>query len=835
MRNIFICHTYYHVLVACAKALQNGEKNDILLTASWHYSDLSNDKELRKRLRASGIFRKVIEDSYGTGEKAAKYDKGRLISIRRLWFHRKMLREYPMDFKEYDEIYTFSDGTPVGVLLNDLKIEHVLLEDGVDCFKNNQIAVRSNGVRRKLKLLFGLKEAGDSEYLKYVEVNDKDGVFLENQKLVEVPRKELFESLSKAEKAKIFKVFLGDAKLSEYKNYSLLITQPLFVDAWVESPEEQIAIYDEIVEKCLKGEKVLIKTHPREGKIDYAKLTQKCTVIKANFPLELFDFCDVKFRKVVTISSTAVNALSCEERIYLGWGYLEEFKRGSAKKGSSAKGSAAKGAGEKPAAGKASTEKAAFKAGVWYTACGFLIRGLAFITMPIFTRVMSTYDIGIFSNIIAWFSILAIVTTFELHASVNIARFDFKKELDSYISSLLVLGSLITGGFYILALISHEFVESFLSIDFVTLNIIFVYLLVYPSVQMFQVKHRIKYEYKSIIFVSLLSAILSTVVALALVLLSDDKLMGRVYGYFMPLIVISAVIYVNLLLAGKKVSRKYWGYALAISFPMIWHLLATYLLSAADRVMITKMVSPEANALYSVSYALSSIATLLWGSMNNAWSPWAYEKMDEKNYGELKSKSKPYTIFFVVVVFAMMLLAPELLLLMGGSGYVEAKYVIPPVMAGIVFQFVYSLYVNIEFYHKKQKVIARNTITACLINIALNALLIPAFGYVAAAYTTLIGYMCLFALHFLTVRKLGCTSWYDTKFFMKIFMAAIGLMAFANLLYAYDVLRYIVIGAIFAILVALFIKHRKKIMRAIKDRSFIELASVFKGEKVVGK
>ena len=79
------------------------------------------------------------------------------------------------------------------------------------------------------------------------------------------------------------------------------------------------------------------------------------------------------------------------------------------------------------------------KAGIAYTISNFLVKGMSFLTMPIFTRIMSSEDIGQFSNVSTWFGILAILTTFELFSSINIARFDFKEDLDSYISSILIL------------------------------------------------------------------------------------------------------------------------------------------------------------------------------------------------------------------------------------------------------------------------------------------------------------------------------------------------------------------------------------------------------------
>ena len=397
-------------------------------------------------------------------------------------------------------------------------------------------------------------------------------------------------------------------------------------------------------------------------------------------------------------------------------------------------------------------DKKAFKAGFWYTVCNFLVKGLSFLTMPIFTRIMSSNEIGMFSNITSWFSILAIITTFEIYSSISIARFDFKDDLDSYISSSLLLGTIITLIFYIIVLLFNNFFQELFMVDFLTLNLMFIYLLFYPSIQMYQMKYRILYSYKHTIIVSLLNAFLSTGFSIVLVLTMKNKLFGRTLGYFIPLIVIAVVIYIILLKGGKFISKKYWRYALSISFPLIWHLLAGHVLSSSDRIMITRLISADANALYSVSYTISMAVSILWTSMNNAWSPWAYEQMEQKEYNNLYYSSKPYTLFFLFVVFTFMLLTPELLLIMGGNYYLQAKYVMPPVMVGYIFQFVYSLYVNIEFYHKKQKSIAIGTIIAAIINITLNFIFIPKFGYIAAAYTTLIGYMTLFIIHFIRVR-----------------------------------------------------------------------------------
>lgn len=449
------------------------------------------------------------------------------------------------------------------------------------------------------------------------------------------------------------------------------------------------------------------------------------------------------------------------------------------------------------------------KAGIIYTISNFFVKGLAFLTLPIFTRIMTKSDIGLFSNITSWFNILSIIVTVELYSSLNIARFDYRDNIKEYISSTLALGTIITAIFYGIVILFHGFFENLFIMDFLSINILFIFLLFYPAIQMFQLKSQIEYNYKASVIFSIINAIASTFFSIIMVYFFKLGLKGRLLGYYLPQIFLAIIIYV-MMIKQAKVSKKYWKYALKISIPLVFHLSAIYLLSAADKIMITRFISADANALYSVAYTISLVVSILWTSMNNAWSPWAYSKMDEKNYEILFTKSKTYTIFFIFIVFGFMLVTPELLLIVGGDYYAQAKYVIPPVMVGYIFQFIYSLYVNIEFYKKKQKNIAIGTMVAALINIVLNFIFIPKFGYIAAAYTTMIGYFCLLVIHYCFVKKLKCTYWYDTKFFIVIICISILYMILCNVLYNYLLLRYVAIIFIFFGFVLYFIKKGDK-------------------------
>lgn len=471
--------------------------------------------------------------------------------------------------------------------------------------------------------------------------------------------------------------------------------------------------------------------------------------------------------------------------------------------------------------GNSNSNIKALKSGVWYTISNFIVKAAGFLTTPIFTRLLSSSDVGYVSNTLSWVSILAVITTFDLSVSISAARFDYRNQMDNYVGSVVVLSSSITFLFYLIVIVFREFFMYLFSVNFLTLNLMFSYFLVYPALQMFQMKSRVFYKYKISSALAICSVFASTGGSLIMVILCDDKLFGRIVGYFVPHIVLNLIVYIYILYKAGKLSTKYWIYALKISIPLIWHTLSIHILSSSDRVMITRFCGTSDNALYSVAYSCALIVQVLWTSMNSAWAPWAYEMMDNKDYGALKKASRPFILFFGLIVLIFLLISPEVLFLMGGKKYASAISVIPPVMIGYVFQFVFSLYVNIEYYSKKQPFIAMGTTVAAIVNIVLNLLFIPMLGYVAAAYTTLVGYIVLFMMHYMFVKKLKKEWWYDTKFNFIFLVISMCMIPLFSILYTYNIIRYALIIIISFISLTLVFKLRKEIMLTITTKSLL--------------
>lgn len=461
----------------------------------------------------------------------------------------------------------------------------------------------------------------------------------------------------------------------------------------------------------------------------------------------------------------------------------------------------------------------ALKSGVWYTAANFITKSIGFITTPIFTRLLSHTDYGLFSNYTSWLSTFTVFATLNLGASFISARFDHEKDFDGYISSTLVLSSLITTLWALIINLFPGLFSNLTGIDLRYINIMVIYLLLFSAVDMFQTRERYYYEYKISVATSLFIAFTTAMLSVLLVVSMENKLFGRILGSALPTIFVGVVLYVVILWRGKKVETKYWKYALPICVPYIPHVLSLSLLNSMDKMMITRICGAEENALYSVAYSCGAVITLLVTSLNTAFSPWLGEKLNEKKYGEIRKVSKAYILIFVYAACGIILITPEILLVMGGRSYLESVYVMPPVAFGCVCQFMYTMYVNVEQFSKKTIGMAIASILAAFSNFVLNSVFIPRVGYLSAAYTTLASFIILLFIHMFLVKRMGVREIYSTKLIFLVFACMSVYTILIHMLYMNNVIRYIVVGLYVVLSIAIIIKHGPEIIKIVKRKN----------------
>ena len=99
-----------------------------------------------------------------------------------------------------------------------------------------------------------------------------------------------------------------------------------------------------------------------------------------------------------------------------------------------------------------SEQKSYLKAGIWYMVGNILIKGVSFIALPIFTRLLTPEDFGRYNIFMSYESILTIILGLGFGGTIKIAYFDFKDNFKDYFSSVIFFTILFTLVFDVLSI-----------------------------------------------------------------------------------------------------------------------------------------------------------------------------------------------------------------------------------------------------------------------------------------------------------------------------------------------------------------------------------------------
>ncbi len=463
------------------------------------------------------------------------------------------------------------------------------------------------------------------------------------------------------------------------------------------------------------------------------------------------------------------------------------------------------------------------KASFWYTICNVLNKGIALLSTPIFTRILTEEQYGTFSIFQSWFSIILIFTSFNIFlGGYTKGLLLYRDKRDEFTSSLLSLTTLITMIFAAAYVLNIDFWTDVFELSPVLMLAMFIELLTMPALEFWSARERFDYRYKKYVAISVAMSILSLGGGVVAVLSTSCKVEARVYSDVIAKAIFAGTLFVLVLAKGRKFfDRAYWKYALAFNLPLIPHYLSNYVLNQSDRLMIGRMAGAGQAAYYSVAYTISTMAVLITTSINNSLTPYIYKSIDTGEKTGIKKATQPLILLVAGLSVLTMAFAPEIILLFAGRKYADAIYVIPPIAASVFFIFLYSLFSTIEYFYQKTGFIAVATCISAGLNLVLNYLFISLYGYYAAGYTTLVCYICLAVMHYAFYKKVLRKEMPEIRnlYDMKLILVTASAVLLVMLAMAFTYHMYLIRYGIIVILFAVGIGKRKKIAAAIRGFS----------------
>ena len=462
------------------------------------------------------------------------------------------------------------------------------------------------------------------------------------------------------------------------------------------------------------------------------------------------------------------------------------------------------------------------KAGIGYTVGNYLLKGLTFLTIPIFSRLMSTTDYGIYNTFTAFENILFILIGLAIHTSYKNARYKYKfveegsesgKDYNTYVSTTMVMLIVSVVVWLSVTNVFAKPISNAIGLNQFSVNLLLLFSFSNAVLLCFNSDVAIRYEFQSFLKISSINAVGNIVLSIVLMMtvFKEQRYMGRVLGTVVPIFFLSIYIIVKFIKKAKPqncVPFLKWG--VRYSIPIVPHGISQVILSQFDRIMINNMIGASTAGIYSFAYNIYTIVNVTIQSLDSVWNQWFYEQMNQKAYEEIRKKSSMYMIGMLLFSSVLLLVSPEMIKILGDKPYWEAIYCVIPIIAAGYFSFLYTIPSAVEYYYEKTKFIAVGSLGAATINIILNYVFISKYGYIAAAYTTLFTYILYFVFHFVLASKIhkSCIFSIRTVLCCSIFMLGVN---FFSLIYIESILKRWVV----AFVLVLFLWYLEKKMNII--------------------
>lgn len=374
----------------------------------------------------------------------------------------------------------------------------------------------------------------------------------------------------------------------------------------------------------------------------------------------------------------------------------------------------------------------------------------AFFLLPIFTRVFSPSDYGILDTLSTFIGIVTLVLMAGLNSAVYRFYYDATNNRDQrlVISTTLwyfaFVGIAIVGAIALISpWLSHiMFRTSSLSL------VLFITVLSTPSVLIiYLVKDVLRLQFAPWKYnvIGLFDFALRISLIIYLVV---GRHLG-ITGNFIGIVISSCFTLVFGLWFIRRQIRISFSMSLLrqmlrFGLPLMFAGLAYWVVSLSDRIFLLKLSTLQELGLYSIGNKISSVVILFVSAFQLAWAPYIMSIFRDEGVKHVIVKVFTYALIgFSILAILVTSASREVLLWLAPENYLGSVDVIGLLTYSLVFLGVSGIIATGFTFMKNTKYITISSFIAAGVNIVLNFLIIPTYGKLGAAISTLISYFVL--------------------------------------------------------------------------------------------
>ena len=397
------------------------------------------------------------------------------------------------------------------------------------------------------------------------------------------------------------------------------------------------------------------------------------------------------------------------------------------------------------------------KASIWYIASSAVARSVSVVGTPIFTRLLTAREYGIFPQYTTYLSLFTVVATLELSGGVILRGLQkFEDRRAEFISCAIGLIATVWAVTSAVILSFSAIFGDFTGLGNRVLWLMLFHVLLNAIISVYTAEARYSYKYRAVAATNIVIAILTPLVAVLLISAFSVGGVGRIYAsLFSATVVTLPFLFIIFERSKRLYDGEIWRYLLRFSIPFLPHYFSAAIIIRIGEVMLSRVHGSEALAKYSVAMSVGLSLSVITNGVLSALSPWMLRRVRAGDIRQSRSLLFVATRGLSIVTLLVLSIVPETIRIVAPPEYHDCLFAVYPLALSVLPTFLSNAIVAGEMYFERSAVASLPTVVAAIVTVVLTTLFSPFIDYRAVAVFLPIAYVITCSLNCLVFKKMS--------------------------------------------------------------------------------
>jgi O-antigen/teichoic acid export membrane protein len=412
-----------------------------------------------------------------------------------------------------------------------------------------------------------------------------------------------------------------------------------------------------------------------------------------------------------------------------------------------------------------------------------MARAIGALGTPIFTRLLTPEEYGLYPLYVTWLGVFTVFVTLELTGAVMYRGLQrYGEDSDRFVGEALGLILTLSGFFGLIYVVFSRFINGLTGLDSPITVLMLLEILASAIISLYTAKARFEYRYKTVALFNVLSAVMMPTVSVLLILAVGVRAEARILGASLSLTVIALPI---LVVIARRSQRLYsfdtWRYLLGRGLPLLPHYFAMTMILKVGEIAISRHYGTAELGKFSVALSVGMALTVVTGGIQSALSPWIIRRMRCRELARIRELTLLLTKLVALACLGLLAVAPEAIALFSAPSYRSVLPAVYPLALCVIPTFLSSTLMSGGIYFERSGLSSLPSVTAAILSAALSLFVLPLVDYRYLSVFVLISYTLLAVMNTVIFTRLA----HEPPLFISktalVFLATIG---YAALLFA---------------------------------------------------